>query len=71
MTIDRILKGESIPMKKEQLKILFIGNSHTYYNDMPAMVKGFIEEKGCNCSVTEICQITKVKVINATSQSHQ
>lgn len=43
-------------MKKEQLKILFIGNSHTYYNDMPAMVKGFIEEKGCNCSVTMLAQ---------------
>ncbi len=30
---------------KEKLRILFIGNSHTYYNDMPMMVRRwFIEE---------------------------
>ena len=26
-------------MKKKPLSILFIGNSHTYFNDMPLMVK--------------------------------
>ena len=26
-------------MKKKDLNILFIGNSHTYFNDMPLMVK--------------------------------
>ena len=26
-------------MKKKDLNILFIGNSHTYFNDMPRLVK--------------------------------
>lgn len=39
-------------MKKNQLKILFIGNSHTYFNDMPIRVKRRFDEEGYNCSVT-------------------
>ncbi|MBQ8934371.1 MAG: hypothetical protein IJ061_08825, partial [Lachnospiraceae bacterium] len=36
-----------------KLRILFIGNSHTYYNDMPVMVRRrFIEEDGLDCEVT-------------------
>ncbi|MBE6725985.1 MAG: SGNH/GDSL hydrolase family protein [Ruminococcaceae bacterium] len=38
-------------MKKE-LGILFIGNSHTYFNDMPLMVKRRAEEEGIRCRVT-------------------
>lgn len=38
--------------KKEQLKILFIGNSHTYFNDMPAMVAADAEKSGFTCEVT-------------------
>ena len=34
------------------LRILFIGNSHTYYNDMPAMVKRRAEDAGYCCHVT-------------------
>ena len=30
--------------KKKDLSILFIGNSHTYYNDMPLMVKQRAED---------------------------
>ena len=36
----------------KELKILFIGNSHTYYNDMPSMVKARAEEEGFACHVT-------------------
>ena len=36
------------------LKLLFIGNSHTYYNDMPLMVKRRAEEAGYSCRVTMI-----------------
>lgn len=39
-------------MKKESLKILFIGNSHTYYNDMPSLVKRRFDEEGYACHVT-------------------
>ena len=40
---------------KKKLRILFIGNSHTYYNDMPVMVRRrFIEEDGFDCEVTMI-----------------
>ena len=41
--------------KNNKLRILFIGNSHTYYNDMPAMVRRrFVEEDGLDCEVTMI-----------------
>ncbi len=38
--------------KKKELGILFIGNSHTYCNDMPIMVKRRAEEAGFDCRVT-------------------
>ncbi|MDO5434868.1 MAG: hypothetical protein Q4G19_00700 [Clostridia bacterium] len=34
------------------LSILFIGNSHTYVNDMPLMVKRRADEDGYDCRVT-------------------
>lgn len=39
---------------KKMLRILFIGNSHTYYNDMPVMVQRRAEDEGFDCSVTMI-----------------
>ncbi len=39
-------------MKKKDLNILFIGNSHTYFNDMPLMVKRRADEEDYNCRVT-------------------
>lgn len=39
-------------MKKELIKVLFIGNSHTYYNDMPSLVKRRLDEEGYDCHVT-------------------
>ena len=41
-------------MEKKLLSILFIGNSHTYYNDMPLMVKRRAEEAGYDCRVVMI-----------------
>ena len=38
--------------KKRPLRILFIGNSHTFYNDMPVMVKRRAENAGYSCHVT-------------------
>ena len=40
--------------KKKPLHILFIGNSHTYYNDMPLMVQQRAAEEGFDCHVTMI-----------------
>ena len=40
--------------QKKPLGILFIGNSHTYYNDMPLMVRQRAEEAGYDCRVTMI-----------------
>lgn len=34
------------------LNLLFIGNSHTYYNDMPLLVKRRAEDEGYSCHVT-------------------
>ena len=41
-------------MKKKPLSILFIGNSHTYFNDMPLMVKRRADEAGYDCRATMI-----------------
>ena len=35
-----------------KLSILFIGNSHTYFNDMPLKVKRRAMDEGYNCRVT-------------------
>ena len=35
----------------KSLRILFIGNSHTYYNDMPLLVKRRAENAGYDCRV--------------------
>lgn len=40
--------------KKQSLNLLFIGNSHTYYNDMPLLVKCRAEDTGYSCHVTMI-----------------
>ena len=37
---------------KNHLKILFIGNSHTYYHNLPAWVALMAREEGCDCDVT-------------------
>ena len=37
--------------KNEHIGILFIGNSHTYYNDMPLMVQKRAVEERYDCSV--------------------
>lgn len=39
-------------LKTRTLKILFIGNSHTYCNDMPLMVRRRAVDEGYECQVT-------------------
>ena len=39
---------------RKSLNILFIGNSHTYYNDMPQMVQRRAADEGFDCRVTMI-----------------
>ena len=38
----------------KKLRILFIGNSHTYVNDLPAIAAKMFREKGYDCEVTMI-----------------
>lgn len=38
--------------ERKDLSILFIGNSHTYFNDMPLMVKRRADNAGFSCRVT-------------------
>lgn len=38
--------------KKEHVRVLFIGNSHTYYHDLPAWVARMAGEEGYVCDVT-------------------
>ena len=37
---------------KKRLRLLFIGNSHTYFNDMPLMVRRRAMDAGHDCRVT-------------------
>ena len=37
---------------KKHLRILFIGNSHTYYHYLPAWVAQIASEEGYECDVT-------------------
>ena len=37
---------------QKSISILFIGNSHTYVNDMPLMVKKRAEDAGYDCRIT-------------------
>ena len=39
-----------------RIKILFIGNSHTYYNDMPAIAKDIFAAAGLDAEVTMLTQ---------------
>lgn len=39
---------------KKRIQILFIGNSHTYYNDMPTMVARRAEDDGYDCRIAMI-----------------
>ncbi|MCQ2501968.1 MAG: hypothetical protein MJ117_11570 [Lachnospiraceae bacterium] len=40
--------------EKKKLRILFIGNSHTYFNDLPATVAELAKEDFYDCEVTMI-----------------
>ena len=40
--------------EKRRIRILFIGNSHTYVNDMPALVEKLAQKDGMDCEVTMI-----------------
>ena len=42
--------------KKKDLNILFIGNSHTYFNDMPLMVKRRADDGGFHCRITMLAR---------------
>ena len=42
--------------RKKDLNILFIGNSHTYFNDMPLMVKRRADDEGFNCRITMLAR---------------
>lgn len=39
---------------KKKLNLLFIGNSHTYFNDLPLLVKCRAEDEGYECQVVMI-----------------
>lgn len=41
-----------IMAQKKHLRVLFIGNSHTYYHDLPAWVALMAKEEGYECDVT-------------------
>ena len=55
-TIEKKEAAESAGRKTmgKKLRLLFIGNSHTYYNDMPLMAAKKARAAGYDCEVTMI-----------------
>ena len=55
-TIEKKEAAESAGRKAmgKKLRLLFIGNSHTYYNDMPLMAAKKARAAGYDCEVTMI-----------------
>ncbi len=45
---------EAMESERKPLAILLIGNSHTYFNDLPLMVQRRAEDAGYDCRVTMI-----------------
>lgn len=41
---------------EQTIKILFVGNSHTYYNNLPKMVEGLAGADGINCETEAITE---------------
>ena len=48
--------GSGVPDSRMKISILFIGNSHTYCNDMPAIVRQLAEADGYECRVTMLAR---------------
>ena len=46
--------ADDVQFTQKTYKILFVGNSHTYYNDMPKMFKGLCDADKINCKESEI-----------------
>lgn len=42
------------PKKNKTYEVFFIGNSYTYYNDLPAIFKGIAEEDGYGVNITSV-----------------
>lgn len=49
-TTNNMFQNET--MKKSAVRVLFIGNSHTYFNDMPQLMKTLAADEGFDCAVT-------------------
>ena len=48
------IKDNAYAQTAKTYKVLFIGNSHTYYNDMPNIFKGIAKADGIDCEVSSI-----------------
>ena len=48
--------SETVSEDDQKVRILFIGNSHTFYNHMPYMVQGLASGAGINCEVKVIAE---------------
>lgn len=46
--------GKPKKRRKQGMRVLFIGNSHTYFNDMPEIFAELARKKGIACEVTMI-----------------
>ncbi len=51
------------------MKLLFIGNSHTYYNDMPSLVTSLLEATGERCHTTMLTRGGKGLTFHMTEPS--
>ncbi len=46
--------GSTLTAKTKNLRLLFVGNSYTFYNDLPSNIQNLAQKKGFNCKVEHI-----------------
>ena len=64
------IKDNAYAQTAKSYKVLFIGNSHTYYNDMPNIFKGIAKADGIDCECHQLLLQDTNLVSLQTQQTH-
>lgn len=54
LTIFMVSCNSKIKEKSKEVNVLFVGNSLTYYNDMPQKLQGMLDEQNSNIKIDQI-----------------
>lgn len=54
MMLCAVFAGQAAANEKDSVRVLWIGNSYTFFNDLPAMVKDIAQTQGIPMAYTEV-----------------